>query len=62
MGLGNKHFYKIVTKGYNPIAVTRALDTIRKSEKKKTVIWNIEDYWEKIYPGKDTRLDIFNRF
>lgn len=48
--LGNKHFYKIVTKGYNPIAVTRALDTIRKSEKKKTVIWNIEDYWEKSTP------------
>lgn len=48
--VGNKEIYKIVTKGYNSIAVTRAFDTIRKSNKNKTVIINIEDYWEEDIP------------
>lgn len=44
------HFYSIVTKGYNPIAVTRNLDAIRKNPNRKEIIWIIEDYWEKKTP------------
>ena len=44
------HFYSIVTKGYNPIAVTRNLDAIRKNPNRKEIMWIIEDYWEKTTP------------